>query len=631
MSIKYLRLGILSFIISLLLCCVSSCTPDPTSTPTQPQSSPTTVQPTDYRIRIELTSTSDWANLNILNPEHILSVDLESVSGNPSFYDITAASLVVDQSISAAENGGSVGITVDYVIDPIANEQPLDIQLQRGSLNGCTARIFRLVGEDYQLVLEVENQGEIGTDVQNTLDFSLDLTAMAAIPATSEPPDTPQPGETANIIFYNGQVVTIDENMTQAEALAIKGDQILAVGSDSAVLAYQGANTIMIDLQGKTLMPGFADGHNHFFQQGNRPGSLDEAQNFALMHGYTSMTEMAGDDFYLQEMLDAEEAGELRLRVNVFPMYNFGVLTDEGEVWYAWQWYPENEPILDHDHMLRIPGIKVFVDGAGIAPRGCFAMSEPYSAEQQAADWFKSACFNEYGDLYWEQAELNQIVADAQAAGFRVAFHANGDRAIESTLDAIEYALDGQPNDDYRHQIQHSLFIRDDDMLDRYVSLDVLTSIRGHFHSCTSYGYDWEMLTNKYELPGLGVHAFLETDFNWQRTTYRTLDPFVNMFSLVTRKQIEENGNICDPPPGVSINVITIEQALRIMTIEPAYAVSQEDYLGSLEPGKFTDIVILAFNPLTLHPDDLMDNEVLMTMVGGVTEYCASGYEDICP
>jgi predicted amidohydrolase YtcJ len=615
----------------LVLGFIAACDQNVEITPLATKSPPTPppTQTTDYHLRIEFKSTSGWADLKVLNPDHILSVDLESVIGNPSNYDVTPEGLLVDQPFTAAENGDIVGLIVDYVIDPAAIGQPLNFQLLRGELNGCFARIYRLVGEEAHLILEVENQGEIFTDDKNTLAFSLNLTTMAEVASVSPTPkSTAPPSDAASIIFHNGNVLTIDDHNRVFDSLAIKDDQILAVGSNKDVLAYRGAHTVVIDLKGRTLIPGFADGHNHFFS--NRPGSLAEAQDFAFMHGFTSMTEMAGDENYIAELMDAEDSGELRIRVNVFPIYNFGVLTDEGELWYAWQWYPENGPILGHNRMLRIPGIKVFSDGANVGQRGCFAMREPYSQEHQQEDWFKNICFSEYGDLYFDQAELNEIVADAQAAGFRVAFHTAGDRAIESVLNAIEYALNGQPNDDYRHQIQHSGFL-EDDLIPRYQNLDVITSIRGHFHSCNSYGFSWEIRTNKYKLPGLGVHAYLETDFNWQRTTYRTLDPFVNMWSLVTRKEIEENGNICDASLGIPTDVISIEQALRMMTIEPAYAVSQDDYLGSLEPGKFADIVILAENPLTLQADDLMNNEVLMTMVGGNTEYCKPGQEVYCP
>ena len=164
--------------------------------------------------------------------------------------------------------------------------------------------------------------------------------------------------------------------------------------------------------------------------------NLEGAQEIALMYGYTSMTEMAGDEDFINEMFSAESNGDLHIRLNIFPMYNAGGLTEDGENWIVGQWYPANGPILDHDRMVRIPGIKVFVDGANSPGRGCAAMSEPYSAARQQEDWFQEFCFSEYGDLYFEQEELNQVVADAQAAGFRVAFHAVGDQELPRANDA---------------------------------------------------------------------------------------------------------------------------------------------------------------------------------------------------
>jgi predicted amidohydrolase YtcJ len=586
----------------------------------------------NYHIRVELSSSSVWADLRIQNVQDVISAELISASEGAVTVDASPGGQAIDQPMSVAEDGGEVSVTVDYEVKAVGSEGGLAFRLQRDSLNGCTVRIFHVVGGETQLVYELEHQDEIDEDDNNTIYFTLDLNTMTVAMGETLPQPTQPITDAASIIFHNGTVLTIDEQNNVFEAIAIQGDQILAVGNNAEILTYQGDNTILIDLQGRTLMPGFEDGHNHIFRNPSSRADLGEGQDYLLKNGYTSSTEMAADDDYITDMIYAEDTRELRVRLNIFPMYTWPDLSSDGETEYAGMWYPENGPILDHDRMVRVPGIKVFTDG-GAGP-GCYAFSEPYSAEAQAADAFKQNCFSEYGDLYYEQDELNQIVADAQAAGFRVAFHANGDRAIETVLNAIEYALNGQPNDQYRHQIQHSLFIRED-LLDRYVELDVLSSLRGHFHSCFSYGYDWKLLTNKYLLPSLGVHAYLETDTNLNPgDIYRPLDPFINMWGLVTRKQMDQNniGNICDPPPGVSTNdAITIEMALRMMTIEPAYAVSQEDYLGSLEPGKFADIVVLAENPLTLLSDELMNNEVLMTMVGGNTEYCAPGQEAFCP
>lgn len=73
-----------------------------------------------------------------------------------------------------------------------------------------------------------------------------------------------QPGQTADIIFTNGAIVTLDGASTVAKMLAIADDKILAVGSADAVLAHRGPNTRVIDLHGKTIIPGLQDSHIHF-------------------------------------------------------------------------------------------------------------------------------------------------------------------------------------------------------------------------------------------------------------------------------------------------------------------------------------------------------------------------------
>ena len=77
--------------------------------------------------------------------------------------------------------------------------------------------------------------------------------------------------------------------------------------------------------------------------------------------------------------------------------------------------------------------------------------------------------------------------------------------------------------------------------------------------------------------------------------------------------------------------VITVEQALRSLTINGAYATFEEDKKGSLESGKLADIVILSENPLTEPIENVPDIQILMTMIGGKVEYCAVGQESLCP
>ncbi len=89
---------------------------------------------------------------------------------------------------------------------------------------------------------------------------------------------TPSPAQTtADAIFYGGDIVTIDDQQPQAEAVAIANGKILAVGEQVEVMKLKGASTKLINLEGKCLLPGFVDGHGHCFQTGLQAASANLA------------------------------------------------------------------------------------------------------------------------------------------------------------------------------------------------------------------------------------------------------------------------------------------------------------------------------------------------------------------
>ncbi|MEX1248467.1 MAG: amidohydrolase family protein [Anaerolineales bacterium] len=484
---------------------------------------------------------------------------------------------------------------------------------------------------------------DLGDGAEAILKISITLIDTTQIAQTvSTAPADSSSGDTADIIFHNGFVITLEESQPLAEAIAIRDELIQAVGTDEEILALQGTDTLVIDLKGQALMPGFIDGHTHILAFPDRMGrTFAQAQETALRYGFTSLNEMWGDEDFINRLAQAEQQGTLRLRVNVFASYNDGVIDGDHQKVFIRAWYPEHDPILDSDRLVRIPGIKIFIDGDNWTPaRGCWAFSEPHPASANSI--ISGLCANERGDLYWQQDELNQVVAQAQAAGYRVAFHAMGDGAIETALNAIEFALNGRPNEEVRHQIEHNSLIRPD-LLARYEELNVPGSVRGYGDFCNlqelSADFGPGRITwyaNRYALPGLDIHAYMETDFGWtadpdDRFHQRGLDPIMQLYGIVTHNLEGPDGTVCGPDPVVAAFAISVERALRMLTIDPAYAVSMEDYVGSLKPGKFADLIILSANPLEVAPEDLMDLRVWMTMVGGNTEYCASGKEPYCP
>ena len=83
-------------------------------------------------------------------------------------------------------------------------------------------------------------------------------------------------------LFYNGTFITMEENTPQAQAMLVDGGKIIKVGSIDDVSACKDADTVLVDLQGRTVLPGFIDGHSHFSGLAMSLGQCDlsSAKNF---------------------------------------------------------------------------------------------------------------------------------------------------------------------------------------------------------------------------------------------------------------------------------------------------------------------------------------------------------------
>jgi predicted amidohydrolase YtcJ len=442
--------------------------------------------------------------------------------------------------------------------------------------------------------------------------------------------------EEPSIIFYDGAVITIEKAQPLAEAVALHDNLIQAVGSNEDILALKGPGTVLIDLQGKTLMPGFVEGHTHYIQNAWMDGiSLEEMTSNLVRFGLTSETEMHGAREFIDAMLAAEQNNEVVVRMNIFAQYNYSFLVD-GKTVIDPAWYLDNPPILAPSRRVRIPGVKIFVDGAGTPDRGCPYDSFPFAStvtDVWPEVW--ESCGTPYGDLYLDEAQLIRAIQTIQDRGYRASFHVMGDAAAAITLNAIGTVLDGKPNSIYRHQIQHSSMLSPES-IQRYVQLDMISSVPGGFNTCDADFYvaafgeeHYEWAVNRFSLADLGLHVYGVGDFS--RGDVNLLNPFRRLYGLVTLQEQRSDGGVCEPPEWIAQHKIRVERALEMLTIEPAYAVSMENYVGSILPGKYADLIILSDNPLTIDPNRLMDIKVLMTMVNGKVGYCASGNDGYCP
>ena len=163
----------------------------------------------------------------------------------------------------------------------------------------------------------------------------------------------------------------MEPGLAQAEALAVLGEEVLAVGSNDEVLALSGPETEVIDLDGKVLLPGFVDSHNHRFNDSHRRDlTSEESQELALKGGTTTMANMFVREEFLDHMVRFEQEGKLKVRTSLYLLYTDNCGRRVGD------WYLDYPPVLDPELMLRIPGVKLFSDG-GSCMRGAYSFELP--------------------------------------------------------------------------------------------------------------------------------------------------------------------------------------------------------------------------------------------------------------
>lgn len=150
-----------------------------------------------------------------------------------------------------------------------------------------------------------------------------------------------------DLIFHNANVITMDDGQPSAEAVAVEGERIVAVGADRDLLPGAGCSRT-IDLQGQTLMPGLIEGHSHTLHFPDRAGfTRDEAVDTLLRFGVTTVNELVASQEFIEDLMRMEAEGRLRVRVNAYPNYNAGYLDESGTTIIQQVWYQEHPPTLD--------------------------------------------------------------------------------------------------------------------------------------------------------------------------------------------------------------------------------------------------------------------------------------------
>ena len=529
----------------------------------------------------------------------------------------------------------------------------------------------------------------------------------------------------AEAIVKNANIMTMNTLKPRAQSLAIAHGRFIGVGSNEDVEGLIGPGTQVVDAFGKTVLPGFIDGHIHVLNSGVRhvmaadcdvptlkqvqAGLRERAektpaggwvQGFKFDDTKTDRTLLNEGRHLYREDLDAvtkdhpilvahraghvfymntaglEAAGyndetpdppggrlgrdpdtgrlngmvferaidhvrfglipveteetrreglkticDMLNRVGLTSVHDARVTAEEFQTYqdgkadgelslrvYALMWYPQFPALRDAgiksglgDDMLRIGGIKMVADGA-IATRTAY-LSEPYEG---------SMC--DHGILAMERDEIEQRVIDMHRAGFQVCIHANGDLTIDMVLTAYEKAQKAYPRSDTRHRIEHCTLVNPE-LLARMKALGVIatpfcTYVYHHGEKMRYYGeHRLEWMFAQRSFIDAGVVSTGATDY-----PPGPFEPLLGIQSCVTRT--DSTGKEW----GINQKV-SIEEALRLYTLNGAYASFEENIKGSIEVGKLADLVVLASDPTKVDPLGIKDIQVERTIVGGETVY----------
>ncbi|AUI53811.1 amidohydrolase [Arthrobacter crystallopoietes] len=334
-----------------------------------------------------------------------------------------------------------------------------------------------------------------------------------------------------------------------------------------------------------------------------------EAGIFELFtaHGVTTIGEISESREGLRAFDDALAEGRMAARLHVYLWTPGTVSLDEACAHRDWTGFRSPETLL------RIQGVKAFSDGGYSAARA--ALSRPYALGDS----------HNCGELALSADQIVELARRTQAAGLQLAVHANGDRAQLEVCEALAQVVHEHP-DGPRIRIEHAgNFVPDYERLSAAwadagivpVPQPVFIYNFGEFIPAYvgAYARDRQFPFRRMIDDGWTISGSSDV---WVGSEAGQTNPFLSIASTVARRTFHDQ--VLTPDQGV-----TTYEALRMHTLGGAYALGEEHTRGSLEPGKYADLIALDQDPLGTAPENLTGISVEEVFLGGTHIYSRGG------
>lgn len=264
---------------------------------------------------------------------------------------------------------------------------------------------------------------------------------------------------------------------------------------------------------------------------------------------------------------------------------------------------------LRQNEFFKVQGVKFWMDGSPFT--GGAAWEDPYEE-----NWLTKERLGlepgHIGKMNYTDENFMQQFSLYHQQGYAIAVHVQGEQAVERVLEIAETVLNKYPRADHRHRLEHNALITEA-QIQKAADLGIaLSFFVDHIYF---YGDQLPLLVGddrvkRYMPMATAMAQPIPVTFHGDHPA-TPIDPFRTMTTAISRKS-RTSGNAI----GIE-QAITMEQALRALTINSAWQLGVEDELGSIAPGKKADFVVLNKNPLELSIDELPSIEVKDTWING--------------